>query len=372
MNNKMGFFKTVYLGTFYRFLRIWPLYAAIFIIVWKILPLFGNGPIFGQIFNNEVGSCNKQWPFMLLFVENWTYGKYETVAPVCLGWYWYIPNDFQMCFIGTILIALYFRSKLTFAISFISIALICLVFEAHNIISLNIGVNLFEQGSIFDNFKDFYIKFYNRCSPFWIGLLFGIIYYEYKIAEKEKNEESKIRKFINKIKESSFYGYLILLSGLLIMSFLWFIVYDSYKQKWSYFWKFCYLFFSRKLFVVGLFMFCLGLMVGKAKFISNFLSLGVFSTLAKLGFALYLIHPAIIKFTYYSFRQSFYFDPYILFMYSISFITIATILSCIFAPLFETPFANLRLLFEGESKKISKIESYLKENKEREDKHDNI
>jgi len=331
-------------GILYRFLRIWPLYVVVFLIVWKIIPLIGDGPFFGLIFNNEINSCYKQWPFILLMIENYTYGRFEEVSPVCVGWYWYIPIDFQLYIVGIILIVLYERNKSFYYMAFAVLVAVTLALEVWTLIDLDYGVNPLEQGSILSNFKDYYILIYNRCFPFWIGFVCGILYLQYKkqIKTEESHNYSKFTKFLEFLKNNKFVAVSLFWFCIGVLTFIVFIIYDSYTHTWPGLLRFFYLFLSRKVFVLALFMTFFIMFMGHLEGLSSFLSNEIFLNLTKLSYAIYLCHPMIIKLCYYSFRQAFYFNAGFIFVYSIAFMLMGTVLALFLSVLFEMPFMNIK------------------------------
>jgi hypothetical protein len=62
------------LNIMFGLLRFWPAYTIIFIFYWKFYKFFFDSPLSGYIFNKELQSCDKQWPYILSLTNNFTYG----------------------------------------------------------------------------------------------------------------------------------------------------------------------------------------------------------------------------------------------------------------------------------------------------------
>jgi peptidoglycan/LPS O-acetylase OafA/YrhL len=188
-----------------------------------------------------------------------------------------------------------------------------------------------------------YYLIYIRCGPYFMGFFFGIFYAEYKEDEKH-GRESTNRKFFQTMKSNKilYIGSYIL--GLLIMATIVFAVYFSYKTEWTLLGKVFYNVLSRKGFVLGFFLVCLPIMQGNLQALGGWLGSDFFVPLSKVSFAVYVIHPFIIRYLYYNFRHAVYFEMSMLILYATSFIVVVYILSIFVTAIFETPFMHLRLL----------------------------
>jgi len=124
-------------GIFLRLLRIWPLFILIFLAYWKFFIFLLYGPYSGFIFNNEIESCQIQWPFMMLLVTNFTLGKFEGPKyPWCMSWGWYIPNDFQLSIIGIVFLLIYLKNKKIFFLFDDYYAYCCFCRRIHRILQI--------------------------------------------------------------------------------------------------------------------------------------------------------------------------------------------------------------------------------------------
>jgi peptidoglycan/LPS O-acetylase OafA/YrhL len=337
------------LNVFLRVLRIWPVYSLIFLFYWKFYSYFLDGPISGYLFNKELDSCEVQWPFMLTFLTNFTYGLWEKAYPFCMSWYWYIPNDFQYCVIGLILLAIYTRSKSIFYIFFGIMNIAFWSIEGYLAYQFDLGINALDLNSNPNYYKYYYLKFYTRSSPFWIGLWLGIIYSQYK-RELSHNQYSKIRLFFESIKDSTIISLIFYSLGLLIMMSLTFCTYWSYDTNWPFWLRITYHILSKKFYIIGLFMLSFPLMLGNLYIMGGWLGSQIFLPFAKLSFSVYIIHPLLIKFVIFNIRTALYFNGFYIILTGLSFALASYCLSILICALFEMPFQNIRDLFKKKAR----------------------
>jgi len=328
-----------------RLLRIWPLYSLIFLGYWKFYIYAMDGPISGYTFNNELYSCDKQWPFMLTLFTNWTYGIWETAYPYCMSWYWYIPNDFQYCIVAVVFLMLYARKRNLFWALFVSFNLGMAIVEAYECWTINFGPNLLDIASNNDYYKYYYLKFYTRSGPFFIGFLFGIVYAQYK-RDAKANVDSFTRRIFEQIKDSKMLSFIVWFIGFFIMMAILFATYWSYGEKWSFGFNFFYAFFGRKLYVFGLFLFCFPLMLGNLYLLGGWFAHDVFLPFAKLSFSVYIIHPLLVKYVIFNVRAPIYFNGNSIFIQGFGLVVASYLLAIPVCTLFEMPFQNVRNIFK--------------------------
>ena len=101
----------------------------------------------------------------------------------CLPWGWYLQVDFQLFILGVILLYIYSKSKkiflsATIGLSVLSLAFIFIYCQSNNVkIYADIGELTNSGGDFFD---DVYVKPYGRCFPYFMGLIFGVFFMEYR------------------------------------------------------------------------------------------------------------------------------------------------------------------------------------------------
>ncbi|KAL7744527.1 hypothetical protein ACLKA6_017049 [Drosophila palustris] len=146
----------------HRFLRLTPVLALCILIYMKIFPILGSGPVF-KLFNNvNAKSCQENWYWTLLYVQN-----YVVPSDVCLPHSWYLGVDMQLYVISPLLLfALYKWGKKAFA----GIVVIMLLLAACLFSTMMVGG--YTMQNMIDSDK-LYLATHTHASPWIIGLLFG-------------------------------------------------------------------------------------------------------------------------------------------------------------------------------------------------------
>lgn len=91
MKKKNGKMPSALFLYVHRYLRLLPMYVGTMLLYWKIMPLFGSGPTFFRYYEKQADECNSWWWTHLLYINNlhpWN------ALEDCMGWTWYLPNDF--------------------------------------------------------------------------------------------------------------------------------------------------------------------------------------------------------------------------------------------------------------------------------------
>lgn len=119
----------------------------------------------------------------MLFVDNLV----DNGNSQCMGWGWYLQNDMQIFIISVFFIYLYSKSRFW---SFIAIfATIAASFAYTMEMTFDNSYKYTTHMTDFDTYADYmsyiYIKPWSRCPPYMFGLLLGITYVEFLIAEKK-------------------------------------------------------------------------------------------------------------------------------------------------------------------------------------------
>lgn len=100
----------------------------------------------------------------------------------CLGWGWYLQVDFQLFVIGVLTLLIYSTSKKAFIITTSVLSVASLIFNY--LFTFFEEIRIFTDLDAFINFQDFmlnlYIKPYGRCVPYFMGLVLGILFMEYR------------------------------------------------------------------------------------------------------------------------------------------------------------------------------------------------
>ncbi|XP_060663280.1 nose resistant to fluoxetine protein 6-like [Drosophila nasuta] len=152
-----------------RYLRLTPVLGFAMLLYVKLLPYFGDGPIWGTTMFDDYSICNKNWYLTLLYVQNFFWDK-------CISHSWYLAVDMQLYLLSPIfLIALYRWGKKAAA----AIVLLILVLSSYlfatmivNNYSMQIRGDAVKRGEPF-----IYFPIHVRASTWLVGVLFGYFLY---------------------------------------------------------------------------------------------------------------------------------------------------------------------------------------------------
>jgi peptidoglycan/LPS O-acetylase OafA/YrhL len=161
------------LAIFQRMLRIWPSYIFTILIYYSVYDHLGSGPLWGQ---DEIYTsvCGRMWK-PIFFVDNLV----DNGEKQCMNWGWYLQNDMQLFIFSIILLYVYRLKPIIMKVIVWPLMLGSMVFSFmwtfdHNTILITHISDAQQQGNYF---ADVYSKPWARCSPYLIGLFFGILHF---------------------------------------------------------------------------------------------------------------------------------------------------------------------------------------------------
>ncbi len=126
MHSRKGKTQGVCKTYLHRYIRLLPLYVFIMLIFVFIVPLFASGPNFFRFTDLLVADCKKAWWAHFLYINNF-YMPRDNGDDYCMGWTWYLPNDFQYFLLLPIIVPIYYRNPKLAMLLFGGITLICLI-----------------------------------------------------------------------------------------------------------------------------------------------------------------------------------------------------------------------------------------------------
>jgi hypothetical protein len=344
---KQSHFGKVILESVKLFIKTWPFVILLFLFYFKIYGYFLDGPLSGHTFNYEISSCKQQWPYILSFMADFTYGKWEKEHPFCYSWIWIVFIEFKCTIIAFILLFIYARRKSIFTILFFIMTVLLLIIEAWFLIDLNLMVNINDINYDIVYFKAYYYKFYMRCFPYWIGFIFGMLYANYLSDIKENNYDD-LRSFFDEIKMNKILSILLFILGISIMMF--FIVATSWSygvNSWYSTARFFYNFLAKKFFVLAAFVACLPLMLGNLYSFGGWFSLYLFNLLYKVRLSAIIISGLVIRYYLFNIRENFFYNAIFNNAIGGSFIYISYVLSIFVTVIFLNPFIQIEELLDS-------------------------
>ncbi|KAH8090106.1 transferase [Aureococcus anophagefferens] len=266
-----------------RYLRLTPSYAFIVLLWWKVLRVYGSGPVWAQQ-RGEYRDCAKTFWTNMLYVNNLV--PFHGTEDACYGVAWYLPNDMQFFLLLPGFVSLKLKSAAAAYAVLGALALASVAYAWWAAYAFDLSFATFDGG---DYFPDYYVRPWTRIPPYLVGVATAFYYAD---AAKDKAREPP----------SARVAYGSLAAGLAVAAALVFGSYPFYQDapgpaKWK---NHLYLALAKPAWACALSLLALPCFFGRGAFVGGILSLPVFAPLAKLTFAAYLIHPAVLDVLYKS------------------------------------------------------------------------
>jgi len=321
----------MFLYYFHRIYRLTPPYFVALLVLWKLLPYFGQGP-WWKLVDTYVSrtACDSYWWTNLLYINNFYPIHYNDQ---CMGWSWYLANDWQMYVVSPIFLYVYYKSK---KIGVILID-VCLMASL-------LGAGIYEYANNFSayvpsmtanaDYQDWvYEKFYMRIPVYFVGMLAAFL-----LLEVEKRGRERLKWFV--------LWPVYIVSGVL----MYFAVFGSlslYQSQgnWNRVEMVTYLCFTRVAFAIGVAMLLHTFYIGHGYLVRKVFEWHIWSVLARLTFSAYLYHPILMSVVYFGSTTFFHYSPPNVTLYWFGFVVAAFITSSFSYLLIERPLMNLEKFF---------------------------
>ena len=267
-----------------RYLRLTPSYAFIVLLWWKVLRVYGSGPVWAQQ-RGEYRDCARTFWTNMLYVNNLV--PFHGTEDSCYGVAWYLPNDMQFFLLLPGFVALKRASAAAAYAVLGALALASVAYAWWAAYAFDLSFATFDGG---DYFPDYYVRPWTRIPPYLVGVATAFYYAD---AANDKAREPP----------STRAAYGSLAAGLAVAAALVFGSYPFYQDvpsgpaEWK---NHVYLALAKPAWACALSLLALPCFFGRGAFVGGILSLPVFAPLAKLTFAAYLIHPAVLDVLYKS------------------------------------------------------------------------
>lgn len=160
----------------HRYLRLTPVYFMWLVVHWKVVPALASqtGPLgfLQQDGRNDGSNCDQYWWTNMLYINNfWP----RDFGDSCMGWTWYLANDWQLSFLLPLILIPYNRKKLygwlvggsVLAAAWIVSAAIA--FHYH----FDPGLNATTPNAKYNTY--FYVRPYTRAAPYLLGILMALL-----------------------------------------------------------------------------------------------------------------------------------------------------------------------------------------------------
>jgi len=345
-NPKQNKILAIILIYIHRYIRMLPVYAISILVPMYILPYLGNGPLFFEA-DQIQGECKTKWYWNLLYVNNLGYDENYN----CLGWSWYIANDFQMYLLVPILVCLYSYKQLYAYMSVAVLMLGSIGAQLLTFIHYDISANIAESAGATHFMSKYYTKPWCRINPFLIGILAAWLYISYKKYQKsppsEENPISFTDRIVMKINDNilnaKWLRYMMYFIGFSLMFYFVYGYFDFYKKgsDKSKPEQYTFLIASRPLFVFGLLLIVYPGCLGKCRVLREILSHEVFNVLSKTVFAGYMFNMEVTAFYWASKEDGFYVYHLSMWTTAIELVTVTFALGTIITLIYEYPIIGL-------------------------------
>lgn len=210
--------------------------------------------------------------------------------------------------------------------------------------------------------KYLYFKPWIRIGAYQVGILYGILYYEWMNRTKNQKFSNSIGTiYFEVVKNSRVFRYLQYVVGLVLINVLIFVPHKETeligtdRRYYSQFATNVYNAFSRPLFVGCLGMIIAGPLVGKNSFMRFILGSRGWAPWAKLTFMIYMLHLIVYEWFYAQIRQSIYLSYKPIFYAYAATLVFTGLLSIPLSATLEAPFMHMeKLLLFPEKPKAAK------------------
>ncbi|CAI2360959.1 unnamed protein product [Moneuplotes crassus] len=326
----------------HRLIRVLPTILLLFVMYFTFLPFIGSGPIWKPSIENDINNCKLSWWPNVIFISSW-YTRAQ-----CFGHLWYLSNDMTFFLFVPLVVLAYLNSKLigySFVI-FLNIFGIVLPFIFSHIRGHTITM-------LKDQDVDSNIELnqhpYNRSASYSVGLLFGLLYFEWAKSKTDPTYQHSIgTKFYNLFSNSSILCVLsFVLSSCAILFFIMFPAVELLHpgpRRISQIPSDFFNAFHRSIFSTALGLFLAPLFVGKLSLIKDIFGGKLWAPWAKVSFVSYLIHIHVMAFFYLQSKGSLYFDGPSQIFYSLATLLIVLLVSVPVALIIESPVLQLERL----------------------------
>ena len=395
--------KLIFMSFFNRYIRLLPVYLFAIFGWTYLMPMIWDGPGMPSVdfFKENLMTCTYNFWKNLLYINNFANGF------GCVGAAWYLSNDMQFFLISILIFILFNKNKLIRDMICLSIfvgSIISSIFVSyHYEFAYNDYTHKYDTTGDFLN--DFYIMPYIRITTYMLGLYFAEFFIHSPVYIKEKEEKEFMKKHdpnnkiniktesdeihhdntndsheINKVEDAYAYdterenetimqkekGSILyrfnmalinnnILSGFLFIfclvgiNFSVFSTYFTNNYEIPLIVHSLFHAFNKIIFVGSLGLILHLTFLGKLRFIYSILSFGFFIPLARITFAVFLIHMNIQIIFFFVVGTNFYFSFFSMGILTVGFAIISYFFAFFISLIYESPVINIMKKFIGGS-----------------------
>lgn len=230
----------------HRYIRLIPIYSLSLLLYWFVMPVVGNGPIFFN-YRRQSDTCSRYWWTHLLFINNFVPTK--TSDDECMGWTWYLANDFQFLLVLPLFVWLLYNKRTAGLVFMGLVQFLSYAVNMAIVILYDLESSFFKADDSF--YTNYYLKPYNRIAPFMIGVIVGLCIFVHKY--EAPSADNKIKRLMGVINTSQCCRCVMYIVGSVIILGVVFIFYplNNYPEDITRIFNALFLTFSKTLFIVG-------------------------------------------------------------------------------------------------------------------------
>ena len=323
----------------HRYLRLTPVYAFILFFSWALFDHLAHGPGLDAGALAIYDKCSKYWWANLVYINN--FYPWRSADGTCIGWGWYLANDMQFYVISPfILIPMYMFFPV--ALLILGSLLLCSFFVTGSLVGVynyqaNFFISVVDTNYTVDPtgpqyFDLVYSKPWSRIQPYLVGLLLGYILYK------------KVRFHFSRKGNLVMYLALWIAAGLILFPDVYGLYFTYHGHVPEKIENILYLTLGRFAWGVGLAIIVFTCHNGYGWFINSFLSLKLWTPLARMTYCAYLVHPVVISVVYGQLQKSLHYTDITVALFSVCFVVISYGVAGALCLVLEFPLANIEML----------------------------
>ncbi|XP_055912803.1 nose resistant to fluoxetine protein 6-like [Eupeodes corollae] len=311
----------VFMNIVHRYIRLTPILAAGLILAYCINGIIYTGP-FKDIFMAKNNCNGRNWWPILLYIQNYYTGMDGFSFDDCYAEAWYLAIDFQLYALSPLILIPMWKWGRKFVpvlvvLGLISIGWVMAIYFSDDYTALMLGVNPHEWERI-------YIATHTRFAPWLIGFGFGYF------LHKNRQSEFKLSKRVQAI---------CWIVSFFTMTAIIFGPYFSLnaKGRGTVFEAAMYESLRRVCWAVVHVWLTFACFYGYGGIVDAFLSHPMWQPFARLSYAMYMMHMAIVRMHYGMSRTEIFFSVYNQFLFFWSAFGITFLFATYFTLAFESP-----------------------------------